>query len=381
MITVGEFIKRFEAYCPKSLAYGKDPIGLHFGNSNQPVKKIMVTLDIRPEVVEEAIYKKVDLIMAHHPPIFRPITSFDTGVPQQKMYADLIKHDIAVYAAHTNLDIVSDGLNDWLAEALWLQQTQVLSPTGKLSYKKIVVFVPITHTKQVQQAMFHAGAGQIGTNYHECSFKVKGVGEFTPIETANPVIGSVGTHEEVEEERLEMICREDLLSSVLAALRQAHPYEVPAYDVFTVENITETVGFGRVGELDSAMTLQAFLQQVQQAFQVQGLRYVVPKSMTLDTLVKRIAVCGGAGDDFYRDALAAGADVYVTGDVYFHTAHDIQAAGLTVIDPGHHIEKICVPKLIDKITTWAEELSWDVEVIASEIDTEPFCFFVAGEQQ
>ena len=205
MPTLREIIRKFEQRVPKSLAMGKDPIGLHFGDWNQEVQVVMTTLDIRPSIIQEAIEKNVDLIIAHHPPIFRPVQQFDLTNPQHKMYQEILKHDIAIYAAHTNLDVVTGGVNDWLSEVLQLAKVEVLSPTGTLRQMKIAVFVPEEQASMVRQAMHEAGAGQIGDCYKECSFTTSGVGRFTPTEGANPAIGQVNQAEEVAEEKVEVI--------------------------------------------------------------------------------------------------------------------------------------------------------------------------------
>lgn len=374
MVTVKDFIHVYEQFAPPKLKMGKDPIGLHFGHPDQEIHKLMTTLDVRPEVVKEAIDNNVDFILAHHPPIFKPVANFDESDPQQKMYADIIRNNIAVYASHTNLDVVQGGMNDWLADALGLKHTEILSTTYTSSHFKLTVFVPHDQVDQVLEACFNAGAGQVGDNYKDVSYSVSGQGHFTPTAGANPTIGQVDQADSVDEERIEMLVTEDDISAVIQAIKESHPYEEPVYDIYKLSYSGDSQGIGRVGDLDQEMSLDDFLTYVSQVFDVPGLRYVQPQGQSNKT-VKKVAIAGGDGGSFYQDVLKSGADVYITGDVYYHTAHDMQAAGLTVIDPGHHIEAICIPMLADKVQEWKDENDWDIDIIQSQVNTEPFEFF------
>lgn len=369
MVYGRDVIQRFEDFCPLWLAEEGDPVGLHIGTLDREIKKIMVTLDVRPTVVQEAIEKKVDLIIAKHPPIFRPIKRLTPDTPQNAMYLDLVKHDIAVYAAHTNMDIIDGGLNDWFCEALDVKVDHYLRKTHEVALKKLVVFTPVEAAEAMRQALGDAGAGTIGA-YHHASFSTKGDGRFTPTIHANPTIGEANQAEIVEEERIEVVYPENIEAKLLKAMYQTHPYEEPAYDLLSLDNQSKTYGLGRVGNLAEPMALPDFIEKVKVAFDLTDVRLI--EADDSPRMIQRVAICGGSGEKFYLDALRQKADVYLTGDVYYHTAHDMQAAGLTVIDPGHHIEKLCVPKFVDLINTWKQELNWGVEVIASETNTNPF---------
>ena len=371
--TVREIIRKFEQRVPKSLAMGKDPIGLHFGDWNQEVRVVMTTLDIRPSIIQEAIEKNVDLIIAHHPPIFRPVQQFDLTNPQHKMYQEILKHDIAIYAAHTNLDVVSGGVNDWLSEVLQLEKVEVLSPTGTLRQMKIAVFVPKEQASMVRQAMHQAGAGQIGDCYKECSFTTNGVGRFTPTEGANPAIGYVNQAEEVVEEKVEVICYENQVDAIITAMKASHPYEVPAYEVWALENDAKTLGIGRIGQLPEPLSVEEFVTYVKNQFQLKGLRFVTPRNRSLYK-IRKVAVLGGSGGSFYQAAVAKGADAFVTGDITYHVAHDIQESPMLLVDAGHHIEVVCIEKLANWLVQWNQEENWNVSVIKSTIDTDPFEF-------
>lgn len=374
MVKIKEFISVYEEFAPTKLKMGSDPIGLHFGHPENEITKLMTTLDIRPEVVEEAIEKNVDFILAHHPPIFKPVSKFDESDPQQKMYADIIRHNIGVYTSHTNLDVVSDGLNDWLAEALELKNIKTLSKTYTSSHYKLTVFIPYDDVSSVLEATHKAGAGQVGDDYKNVSYAVEGEGRFTPTRNANPTIGEIDKEEIVEEKRIEMLVKEEDISNVIKAIKDSHPYEEPVYDIYKLEFSGDSEGIGRIGELENELSLPEFLKHVTKTFNIDGLRYVEPYNQN-GKKIKTVALCGGDGGSFYKDAVRLNADVYITGDVYYHTAHDMQADGLTVIDPGHNIESICIPKLAEKVNKWKSEHNWSIDVLKSSVNTEPFKFF------
>ncbi|MDT2756931.1 Nif3-like dinuclear metal center hexameric protein [Enterococcus asini] len=365
-----EFIRRFEEYCPLWMAEEGDPVGLHIGTLDKPIQKIMMTLDVRPEVVEEAKAKNIDLLIAKHPPIFRPIKRLTSDDPQNRMYMELVKNDIAVYAAHTNMDIIWDGLNDWFCEMLDVEVSGYLTRTHVEKLKKLVVYVPKDNAEKLRQALGDAGAGQQG-NYHHTSFTSHGEGRFTPTAEAQPAIGKSDQAEVVEESRVEVLYREFQEQEVLAAMFANHPYEEPAYDLLSLDNHPVTYGLGRVGSLSEPQFLDDFVEKVKKVFELEGLRLVQPVGAE-NPLIQKIAICGGSGAGFYPDALVKGADVYLTGDVSYHTAHDMQAHGLTVIDPGHNIERVCIPRFVEKMKAWKKELNWDVEIIPSTTNTNPF---------
>lgn len=366
-----EFIAKFESFCPLWLAEEGDPCGLHLGTLNKQITRVMMTLDVRPEVVEEAIAKGIDLIVAKHPPIFRPIDRLVSDDPQIKMYTDLLKNDIAVYAAHTNMDIIWGGLNDWFCEMLDVNVCDYLVKTHEVRFKKLAVYVPMDYSQKMRQALGEAGAGTQG-NYRNTSYSMIGTGRFTPNENARPTIGSSNREEQVQEARIEVIFPETIQEKVLQAMYQIHPYEEPAYDILPLDNSPQSLGLGRVGRLEAPVAVEDFVQKVKTAFQLGGLRLIQPKEAK--KTVQTVAICGGSGGKFYSNALKKDADVYITGDVYYHTAHDMQSNGLTVIDPGHNIEVVCVNKFIEKMEEWKKEEGWTVDFIPSEVNTNPFQF-------
>jgi dinuclear metal center YbgI/SA1388 family protein len=363
-----EIIQVFEGFSPKSLAMEGDKVGLQIGNLSKKIQNVMIALDVLEEVVDEAIAKNVQLIIAHHPLIFRPLQRITSDDPSGRLIEKLIKNDIAVYAAHTNLDIAKGGVNDLLAEALGLKDTKVLFPTTETKLKKLVVFVPKGHEEVVREAIGRAGAGSIG-DYQFCSFSSSGTGRFLPGEAANPFIGSNGNLEVVGEVRVETIYPAHLEKKLVSAMIKAHPYEEVAYDLIPLDNKGETLGLGRVGTV-SETTLQSFIEVVKESLEVPTVRVVG----NLNAKVKKVAVLGGDGNKYFPHAKFAGADVYITGDFYYHTAHDAAAQGLNVIDPGHNVEKVMKKGVAKVLTQLFNEKGYEVNVFPSEIHTDPFQF-------
>lgn len=363
-----EIIQLFEQFSPKGLAMEGDKIGLQIGRLNKKIDRIMIALDILENVIDEAIEKNVQLIIAHHPPIFRPLKNIITDTVQGRMIEKLLKHDITVYAAHTNLDVAKGGVNDLLAEALGIENTEVLVPTFEPKLKKIVVFVPVSHAEELRQALGNAGAGFIG-NYSHCSFSANGTGRFMPGDNTNPYIGQAGKLEVVDEVRIETIVPETMLKKAITAMIKAHPYEEVAYDVYPLENKGEKLGLGRIGTINE-MTLAEFAEVVKSALAVDKVRVVGD----LASKVKKVAVLGGDGNKYFTHAKFKGADVYVTGDIYYHTAHDAMMQGLNMIDPGHNVEKVMKKGLTKVLQKKCKDTGYDVEVFPSEVNTDPFQF-------
>lgn len=363
-----EIIRLFEQFSPKKYAMEGDKIGLQIGRLNHEVERVLVTLDVTEEVVEEAIVKNVQLIIAHHPLIYRPLQKIDTETAAGRIVEKLIKNDIAVYAAHTNLDVTDGGVNDLLASALGITNTEVLVPSYEENLKKLVVFVPEEHAQKVKEAIGNGGAGAIG-NYSHCAFTASGVGQFLPSEDTNPFIGKQGKLEEVREVRVETIVPERIEKKVLSAMLKAHPYEEVAYDLYPLENKGESLGLGRIGTVPK-MTLRDFAQHVKKSLDVNTVRVVGD----LDATISKVAVLGGDGNKYYMSAKFKGADVYVTGDIYYHTAHDAVMTGLNMIDPGHNVEKVMKKGVVNIMSKMCRERNYDVSFVESEVYTDPFQF-------
>lgn len=365
-----EIIQLFESWSPKKLAcMENDPIGLAIGTLNKKVRNVLVTLDVNEEVADEAIRNQCELIIAHHPPIFRKLSHLRTDTPSGKLYEKLIKHDIAVYAAHTNLDVAEGGVNDLLADALNLQNREILEKTYSEQLMKLAVFVPVDYADELRVSLAKAGAGKIG-NYDSCSFSSLGEGRFRALEGANPFIGEVGEMEVAKEEKVEVVFPSSMKNRILKAMLNSHPYEEPAYDLYTLALETNEYGIGRIGTLGEPMTLRQFAEYVKVALQVPCVRIVGRE----DDVISKVAVLGGDGNKYIHIAKRAGADVLVTGDMYFHTAQDAQAIGLNIVDPGHHVEKVMIKGVAEKMSTLCENAKLSVQFIESKVNSEPFIF-------
>jgi len=360
-------IQWMERLAPKHYAEPDDKIGLQVGSVRKEVRTVLVALDVTPEVVAEAAELGAELIIAHHAVIYRPLAHLQTDTPAGALAAELLRRDMAVYVAHTNLDSAEGGMNDWMAEALGLSNLQVLREAHTDKLYKLVVFVPKGHENKVRDAMFSAGAGWIG-NYSHCSFNVEGTGTFLPREGSDPFIGRTGKLETAEEVRIETVVPQSVRGKVVAAMLKAHPYEEVAYDLYAIDLKGRSFGLGRVGELPAAEPLDAFAERVKRALDVPFVRVVGPA----DKPIRKVAVLGGSGSRFIGNARFAGADVLVTGDIDYHTAHDAAAAGLALVDPGHNAEKIMKRKVADWLQRRAEEEGYATVVRASQVNTEPF---------
>ncbi|EOS57848.1 MULTISPECIES: Nif3-like dinuclear metal center hexameric protein [Paenibacillus] len=370
MFAKGQTVVQYmEQLAPKHVAMEGDKIGLQLGSLQKEIRNVLVALDVNEEVVDEAIALEADLIVAHHAIIYRPLAHLQSDTPMGKVYEKLIKNDIAVYIAHTNLDVTDGGMNDWMAEALGIESADSLEDVHTDNLYKLVVFVPKDHHEPVLQAMLNAGAGHIG-NYSHCSFNIEGFGTFKPGEGTDPYIGSQGKLERVEELRIETVVPHSLRGKVIQAMLKQHPYEEVAYDLYPMDLKGRTFGLGRVGKLTEPVTLRDFVQRVKERLDVPMVRVVGD----LNRPIRKAAVLGGSGGRYWKSAQFRGADVLVTGDVDYHTAQDAWMAGVAIIDPGHNAEKIMKPRVAAWLTEKLNEGKYATRVHASQVNTEPFRF-------
>jgi len=361
-----------EELAPLGLAEEWDNPGLQLGDPEAEVSRVLVALDADAEVCREAGEKGAQLLICHHPLLFKPVQRIRTDLPRGALLACLLRAGIIVYAAHTNLDNAGGGVNDALAARLGLREVEVLRTTHREKYFKLVVFVPVTHTEAVRSALGKAGAGWIG-NYSECTFQVPGTGTFRPLEGASPFIGKMGELEYVEEIRLETILPAGLAGPAVKAMLAAHPYEEVAYDLYPLANEGPARGTGRVGVPagPGPISFAGFTEYVKNTLGVKNVRCGGDPTRQ----IRRVAVCAGAGAELWPDALAAGADVLVTGDVGYHAAKDMLAAGLNWIDAGHYgTEKVILPVLRDYLAEHCRQKGWAVEIFLTARQTCPFAF-------
>ncbi|MCK8815950.1 Nif3-like dinuclear metal center hexameric protein [Natroniella sulfidigena] len=353
---------------PKNLAADWDNIGLQLGDYNQEVKKVLVSLDINQEILQEAKDEDVDLIIAHHPLIFDKISKIRFDTPLGKIIQQAIKAEISIYIAHTNYDIAPGGLNDILAAKLELNDLDILDITSREQYKKLVVFVPQEAVTEVKAALGKVGAGWIG-NYSDCFFEQQGIGSFRPLDDTTPYSGEKGKINQVNESRLETIVPSQILGKVIKELIKVHPYEEVAYDIYPVENEGEKFGLGRIGYLEQSLSLQEYVDLIKERLALDTVRIVGD----LTSSVKKVALCSGSGADYIKTAAFKGADLLVTGDLKYHQGQLAQEEGLAVVDAGHYgTEKIMEEGVVEYLTAEIKSNNLEVEIIRSKVNTNPF---------
>ena len=330
---LADVVGALETAYPPSLAASWDAVGLVCGEPAAPIRRVLFAIDPVEVVVDEAERFGADLLVTHHPLYLRGTTSVAATNAKGRVVHRLIRAGIALFAAHTNADHARPGVSDALAGALGLHDLRPLDPLPAPALDKIVTFVPTGQADELLDALAAAGAGEIG-DYGRCAWTASGVGTFLPKVGANPTIGAVGRIERVDEARIEMVLPRRRRSDVVAALRAAHPYEEPAFDVFELADWPGSEGTGRVGGLPAPMTLEVFAAHVGSALPATGAGGRVAGE--LSKTVRTVAVCGGAGDAFLRSATASGADVYVTSDLRHHVVSEHLAdGGCAVIDMPH----------------------------------------------
>jgi dinuclear metal center YbgI/SA1388 family protein len=327
-VTVRGIQDIMEAWAPPDIAWERDNVGLQTGDPAARVRGMLVALDVTEEVAAECVRRGANLIVSHHPLLFRPLRSVTTGTSRERCLATLLRNRVSVFSAHTNLDFTRGGTSFALARTLGVTPEGFLKSPFRLR-NKIVTFVPPSHADAVAGAMAEAGAGVIG-EYEHCSFRSEGKGRFRGGPGSHPALGRRGVLENVHEVRLEMAAPRRALPGVVRAMKQAHPYEEPAYDVYPLENADAEYGMGTVGTLGRPLPLRAFLVHAQRVLKSHSMRW----SGNPRTTVRRVAVCGGSGSELLPDAIASGADVFITADVRYHTYHEA-AENIALVDAGH----------------------------------------------
>ncbi|WP_347298613.1 Nif3-like dinuclear metal center hexameric protein [Dolosigranulum savutiense] len=366
MTTVGDIISQIAQFAPPHLAEDWDPIGLIFGTKDQRVSKVMVALDLDQDTLQEAIDQEIDLIVTHHPPIFNKLQTLNGEDPRRQQYIALIKHEIALYVAHTNLDAATGGVNDWLADAIEMSSDRkIVTITQQESQYQLTVFVPEAEKQTVAEAILEHIT--FSDHYADVYYESSGMGHFTPKVGADPAIGTVGQPEETVESRLEFLVNESELSPVLTALHDAHPYEEPVYNVVQLQSSGQAYGYGRVGTVGKSTPELA--EHIMKTFDVSGVRYGTHDETRVH---ERVAIFGGAGSSSFEAAKQKGATLYITGDISYHTAQDMMRAGLDFIDMGHYTEHIIVPRLAEKLEAFNQEQNWSIEVQEATCQSDMF---------
>ncbi len=364
MHSIKDITDYLEQLAPPVYQESYDNCGLLVGDATASVTGVLVTLDCTEAIIDEAITKGCNLVVAHHPIVFSGLKKLNGKNYVERTVIKAIKNDVAIYAIHTNLDNVKHGVNAKIAERIGLINSQILAPkTGLL--KKIAVYVPQTHVQQVQEALFAAGAGNIG-NYSECSFYATGMGTFKGNEQSNGFVGEQGKQHQEPEYRLEVLVDDARLGSAISAMIAAHPYEEVAYDVYALANAHAQIGSGMIGDLREALSPDEFLAHLKARMQTNTIRYTA-----VNKQIKKVAVCGGSGSFLLKTAIAAGADAFVTADFKYHEFFDAEER-LMIADIGHYESEIftinlLADEMLKKFHTFA--------VILSEINTNPINYY------
>jgi dinuclear metal center YbgI/SA1388 family protein len=337
-ISLKNIIQIIEAFAPTQLQESYDNAGLICGSADMMINGAICSLDCTEAIVDEAIAKNCNLIIAHHPIIFSGLKKINGKNYVERTIIKAIKNDIAIYAAHTNLDNVLNGVNHKIAEKLGLINLQILAPkTNQL--KKLITYCPASHAESVRQAIFEAGAGEIG-KYDCCSFNTSGTGTFRANAGAQPFSGEIGHLKEEEEIRIETVVPFHLQNKVIAALKSAHPYEEVAYDIFPMDNSFGGIGGGITGELPEAMEEKVFFNLIKQYLKVEMIRH----TPFLNKKIKKVAICGGAGSFLLKNAINSKSDVYISGDFKYHEFFDAEDK-ILIADVGHAESEQFTPEI------------------------------------
>jgi dinuclear metal center YbgI/SA1388 family protein len=364
MTQIKNILRFFENWAPFSLAEDYDNVGLLVGKHEKEVTRVLVSLDATEEVVKEAREKGCQLLISHHPILFKGIKRLNGQNYVARSIETAIRDDIGLLAVHTNLDHIQTGVNHKLGQVLGLRNLRVLRPL-KNKLQKITVFVPAEQKEPLMQAMHQAGAGNIG-NYSQCSFSTQGEGRFLPNDQANPVIGESGKAEKVEETRIEMILPAHSAGQVVQAMKKAHPYEEVAYFLSALENEWQEVGAGMLGELENPMPAAEYLQHIKTQLRVPVIRHTKGNGKP----ISRVAICGGSGFFLLQDAIAKGADLFLTADIKYHEFFDAESK-ILLADAGHfETEQFTSEWIMEKLSAQFPNIA----VLLSETTTNPVSY-------
>ncbi|HUH06498.1 MAG TPA: Nif3-like dinuclear metal center hexameric protein [Egibacteraceae bacterium] len=369
---LGDWVALVDSLYPESDAADGDPTGLQVGDPQDRVTGVLVCLDVTEDILSDASAAGADLVIAHHPLLFRPLARLVPETAAARLTLRAARAGIAILAAHTNLDVAIGGTSDPIAEILDLRDVRPLTPRPLSSSArvKLATFVPAEDTPAVLAALAEAGAGVIG-EYDHCSFRVAGTGAFRPSGEADPSVGERGTINEVAEQRVEVVVPQSSIAAAVGALIEAHPYEEVAYDVYPLVEVgaDSRKGLGRVGDLAEPLRLAEIADRLAHGLPSPGLRV----AGDLDAMARRVAACGGAGDSLIPAAVASGADVYVTGDLRHHPTLDALTMGMAMIDAGHYAtEAPAMRAFAEALTRAAGARGLGARLLASARPTDPW---------
>ncbi|WP_295770735.1 Nif3-like dinuclear metal center hexameric protein [uncultured Mucilaginibacter sp.] len=361
-----ELISYLESFAPLSYQEDYDNSGLIVGQASKEINQALISLDCTEAVVDEAIRTGCDVIISHHPIVFKGLKKFNSKSYVERVVEKAIKHNIALYAIHTNLDSVINGVNARIGEVLGVQNLRILSPKNGI-LKKLVTYVPGSHAATLRNALFAAGAGNIG-NYSECSFNANGTGTFKAGQDSNPYVGNIGEQHQEAEVRIETVYPAQLESKILMALFLNHPYEEVAYDLYTLTNQHQQVGSGMIGELDIPLAENDFLTLLKTKMHAAVVRH----TELLGKPIKKVAVCGGSGGFLLKQAIAAGADIFITADYKYHEFFDAEGK-IIIADIGHFESEQFTQHLLYEII---QKKFSNFALRLTEINTNPIKYFI-----
>ena len=352
---IKELISYLEEVCPLNYQESYDNCGLITGDKEQNITGVLLCLDSTEEVLKEAVKIGCNMVIAHHPILFSGIKKLIGKTYSERAIIYAIKHDLCIYAMHTNLDNIQQGVNNKIAQKIGLKNLSILDPKGGL-LRKLVTFCPVNKADAVRNALFAAGAGKIG-NYNECSFNVEGTGTFKAGENTNPYVGKKNQLHKEKEERIEVIYPVGVENKVIQGLLTSHPYEEVAYDIYCLNMEYPQVGSGMIGELEKPMSEKDFLTHLKKSMKTSCVRYTPLKGKK----VNKVAICGGSGSFLLASAINAGADVFVTGDFKYHQFFDAEGK-IVIADIGHYESEQFTPEILhelikEKFTTFATRIS------------------------
>ncbi|HXC92599.1 MAG TPA: Nif3-like dinuclear metal center hexameric protein [Geobacteraceae bacterium] len=364
---VSDILGIINKIAPPALAENWDNVGLQVGDPAREVQRIMVALDPGSQAVDAALDSSCQLLLTHHPLIFKPLKRISTNDETGKIIHRAISGGLSIISAHTNYDSAGSGVNDLLAATLGVTGCRPLKIVLREELLKLVVYIPETHLGQLMEALLPFSG--MSAKYADCSFRTSGQGTFRPLAGAAPFIGTVGGLENVEESRFEILVRKSELQAAIKALRKAHPYEEPAFDIIPLLNEGECEGLGRVGTIETPALLKDFAVTVKERLGLTALRVVGDTKQ----LISRVALCGGSGSSLLRDAAREGADLLVTGDIKYHDAREAQALGIALLDAGHFAtERLMIQGLSIQLEREVEKRKLEVEVLRCSAELDPF---------
>jgi len=352
-----------EEVAPLAYQESYDNSGLLVGDLEKEVTKCLLTLDCTEAIVEEAIVKGCELIIAHHPIIFGGIKSLTGKNYIERTVIKAIQNDIAIYAAHTNLDNIKTGVSKKICDKLGLINTKILAPKSNL-LQKLTVFVPVSHAEKIRNVLSQAGAGALG-EYQNCSFSTEGLGRFKPSNKANPSVGRSGMLEEVVESRIEVVYPSHRSADIVRAMKSTHPYEEIAYFLENLDNKFEEVGSGMVGELEEEMPAEEFMSYLKNRMGLKVIRHTANGGG-----IKKIAVCGGSGSFLLDKAKAAGADIFITADFKYHEFFDAEGT-IVIADIGHYESEVYTKELFYELLT---DKFPNIALASAETSTNPIVY-------